>query len=1754
MQVGGGSWVPIKQVLYAYYGASDTNGSLNDLQSASQQLPDGSGGWNTVAVDYYRYWLSGSATGFAHGLKIHLGPEAYRLVLNAGLNPATASDTILKLYADHYFEYDPSTWVVTKEISAVCSTCTGGGTTSDLYSYTPNPRQPANDFNVWQSKTVQTLPDSSQIVVYSNYAAYPMLMVNIDSTGSNRWATFYRYDSAGQPILTAEPSAVALPPSLFTLEAYDDLLNYNLTTGLYQYLNNTTGLINILTYDSTGNVLSKSVRNGQQTASNPTILLQTFTYSSNTVGENTVTPLATSVSYPVAGSTSPSITTGYTYTYHSGTNQMATRTTMLPVISSDQNGSGTAATIIETFDVSGNLTSRTDERGIVSNYTYDQVTSLLTEQVLNYNTSGSGPGFNVTTDYTYDSQGRLTLTLGPSHTVVLSGTATTVRAATWMVYQQTPQPTSGTWNVDQTWTGTGYATGTGPSYTYALINPVSIVGMDKDGRTTDQISSVRSSGSGALSPTDTFNQTDWQSWSSTQYDNQHRTISSRVYFLIPSSGTGTAGTNYGEMDYGYDALERQNRVVTPTGTITRTVWTCPQWVASTWMGTNDTGATDSNPGGSGSPNNMAIIMLNQYDGGNDGGDGNLTQQTQYVSATSGDTQVTSFGYDFRDRRISTTDAINRYMTYTLDNLDRITETDSYNASGGTLYAKSVTSFDDQSRTYQQITYAVDPSTGTAGNYLISNTWYDPSGNVIQQIQQNDGPTFTKSSYNGVGWVTGTYRGYNTTGTSYNQASGVTTDIIVTQSIPTYDEAGNVIAMTNYDRLNDASTSTPDALTTSLARVSYTASWFDGIDRSIASANYGAPSSAPTIPSTPPSSSSTVLVNLTAYDNAGRVYQTTDPKGIVTQISYDAAGRTTQTIEDYGTGLLNRTTNTAYTVGNQIATLTAVNPATGNQTTTYTYGTNASSSSVVSNDLLASVTYPDSISSSDVVSYTYNRLGQQRTITDQRGTVRTIYYDKLGRQTNDCVTTNGTGTDVTVKQIATAYEVRGMPSLITSYDSAAQNSGTVLNQVQLTYNTFSQLIQEQQEHSTSVSGSTPSVQYGYLPSNYASNHAWPSKLTYPNGRYLTFTRISGAIGAYMSRIDNIYDGPATGTLLANYTYMGSGMVVQMTYSQPSLLLDLWGGTSGTYAGLDQFNRIVDQSWLNTSGGPGYYLHIDQYQYGYDQNSNRTWKQNTVAHVDGVYLDEAYTYDDLNRLTQMQRGNLSSGSITGTPSREMDYTLDPTGNWSAYLTKTSGTTDLNQTRTANKVNEIAAIGGSPAWATPPAYDAAGNMTSFPQPASPASNFTATYDAWNRMTAISSSGSTVATYQYDGGGRRIVKNTAASTETRHFYYTSGWQDIEERVGSSTTMDKQYVWGLRYIDELICRDDATPQRLYALQDANFNLTGITNTSGFVQERYLYDPYGNRTIMNAAWSIITASAYNWSIGHQGLIIDAESALIYNRNRCLNTAMGGWLQRDPIGYVEGLSIYQYVSGGPINQIDPLGLGGQQGPPVRPLTTWIYKPGLGNFTAKLSAPGNNGAASADFNGGWNSSAPWKSFVKNTGCTSVGFIQIYKFVHAGNQGPLNGVFGLVEGVWTIDGDNPPWYGKVKNGINSGQFAGNPASMTDTPGWGAVAPGTVTSSNYDFETCAVCVSGGCGGAANTHYIFGCIKWGVSFLFKSGGPPTARTIYLASGWDGKVTPPALPPQVLYVPPPPNYGGAAPSATMMAILGTYRLSPTSAP
>ncbi|MEM8784145.1 MAG: RHS repeat-associated core domain-containing protein, partial [Planctomycetota bacterium] len=70
------------------------------------------------------------------------------------------------------------------------------------------------------------------------------------------------------------------------------------------------------------------------------------------------------------------------------------------------------------------------------------------------------------------------------------------------------------------------------------------------------------------------------------------------------------------------------------------------------------------------------------------------------------------------------------------------------------------------------------------------------------------------------------------------------------------------------------------------------------------------------------------------------------------------------------------------------------------------------------------------------------------------------------------------------------------------------------------------------------------------------------------------------------------------------------------------------------------------------------------------------------------------------------------------------------------------------------------------------------------------------------------------------------------------------------------------------------------------------------------------------------------AVGHQGLTHDGEAlglsgsgglGLVENRNRTLHPRLGRFLQRDPLGYVDGMSVYEYVLSKPTSFSDPFGL-------------------------------------------------------------------------------------------------------------------------------------------------------------------------------------------------------------------------------------------
>jgi RHS repeat-associated protein len=183
-----------------------------------------------------------------------------------------------------------------------------------------------------------------------------------------------------------------------------------------------------------------------------------------------------------------------------------------------------------------------------------------------------------------------------------------------------------------------------------------------------------------------------------------------------------------------------------------------------------------------------------------------------------------------------------------------------------------------------------------------------------------------------------------------------------------------------------------------------------------------------------------------------------------------------------------------------------------------------------------------------------------------------------------------------------------------------------------------------------------------------------------------------------------------------------------------------------------------------------------------------------------------------------------------------------------------------------------------------------------------------------------------------RRTIKKKYAGgvlTETRDFYYSAAWQILEERVEPSANANRQFVWGMRYVDDLLLRDRDTTgsgmlnERLFSLQDPNWNVAAVADTTGAVQERYAYDAYGLPSTLTSLFSPRDSSLYEWETRYAGYRWDVETMFDQVRHRHYHTVLGNWLQRDLIA-TKGKTPITFLSPtGPISQPRVTAVGADQ---------------------------------------------------------------------------------------------------------------------------------------------------------------------------------------------------------------------------------------
>lgn len=90
--------------------------------------------------------------------------------------------------------------------------------------------------------------------------------------------------------------------------------------------------------------------------------------------------------------------------------------------------------------------------------------------------------------------------------------------------------------------------------------------------------------------------------------------------------------------------------------------------------------------------------------------------------------------------------------------------------------------------------------------------------------------------------------------------------------------------------------------------------------------------------------------------------------------------------------------------------------------------------------------------------------------------------------------------------------------------------------------------------------------------------------------------------------------------------------------------------------------------------------------------------------------------------------------------------------------------------------------------------------------------------------------------------------------------------------------------------------------------------------ERYVIDPFGQATALDASWNVLVASAFAWVYLHQGGRFDATTGLYHFRQRDYSPTLGRWTSLDPIRYDAGdVNLYRAIGNGLPNRLDPLGL-------------------------------------------------------------------------------------------------------------------------------------------------------------------------------------------------------------------------------------------
>ncbi len=417
---------------------------------------------------------------------------------------------------------------------------------------------------------------------------------------------------------------------------------------------------------------------------------------------------------------------------------------------------------------------------------------------------------------------------------------------------------------------------------------------------------------------------------------------------------------------------------------------------------------------------------------------------------------------------------------------------------------------------------------------------------------------------------------------------------------------------------------------------------------------------------------------------------------------------------------------------------------------------------------------------------------------------------------------------------------------------------------------------------------------------------------PMGKLERFTDATGSTDfgyndaeELVGKVSNVYGGIHT----TAWAYDVAGRLIGMGYDGSQLSL-----------GFD-YNTVGQLTRIRTSKGGTWGVLASQFLYQPATGRRYGWRFNnsiprldtldTDGRIEKIYsinaVNQTYGYDatdTLNRITDAAYPTLSENMGYDANDR-LGYS-GPAANVQAYVWDQSGNRGVHRnfgieyhsviSPTSNRLDLLHTLDNRQ-WRSFE-YDALGNL--FRETANSGTR-TYSYDAFFRMNGAQV-GANQAAYYNNALNQRAVK--VANGSVTHYQYGPDGELVAEYIGSSRTY---YIWlggELLAIERdgtiYASHNDRTGRPVVLLDATTKKVWRAANTA--------FDR-----------KVETSTIGDMNIGYPGQYYDKETGLWYNWHRYYDASLGRYIQSDPVGLLEGSSLYSYVDGNPLSYTDRLGL-------------------------------------------------------------------------------------------------------------------------------------------------------------------------------------------------------------------------------------------